>query len=332
MDHPWRVKLRRANEHIDALEVACKAYESEANVGLAYDFDRKLGAIHVALVADREPPVELSAILGDAVQNLRAALDSIAWSSCDLSAEVADSRIGRQVYFPISDGPSHWEKRVDSWLPNVAPERREVFQRFQPWYWEEQARIALGHAESTSASLGHTLHRLNNLANADRHRGVHPVIARAGLPWITSPADVSVEIIPGDPWPVGPGGTVLTWRVTPVDAIDDVTPDGRTVIALEATTAIEPDSCVEQLRTMSRHVAQILTHIEVEVLELVSQEELAELRALHEIVQRAEEDLDRLHSERDVIDRSFMDDYREMSDAVALARARHERRSRELFG
>lgn len=92
-----RLKVKRARQHIE-----------ELNAALAEHLERGAGELRVKqeakhdyrLVFEAEPvPAEVSLILGDAVHNLRTALDHLAW---ELVA-AADRKPGKDTYFPIRE-------------------------------------------------------------------------------------------------------------------------------------------------------------------------------------------------------------------------------------
>jgi hypothetical protein len=113
-------------------------------------------------------------ITGDAIHNLRGALDHLVWQlACYKtgSAELpgVSEREARRIQFPIDDTPPpHGDPRrfrEDDNLQHVLPEHREVIYRHQPFGTE----FNFGFREIP------TLSRLRELSNRDKHRLIVPV-------------------------------------------------------------------------------------------------------------------------------------------------------------
>lgn len=97
MIHPLdgaRLKVGRAQEHLDSLKRELQAYldQDPYKVGVKED-----GRSHTAFAEVRiEPPLHLAMIVGDCVTNARAALDYIAW-------ELAVHYLGDPPFDPVAD-------------------------------------------------------------------------------------------------------------------------------------------------------------------------------------------------------------------------------------
>jgi hypothetical protein len=76
-----RGKIERADEHLNALYAEMQTFfEPYSNRRIVYDvFDRPWHVIVVRPLLDELPPLRLSIICGDAVHNLRTALDHLVW-------------------------------------------------------------------------------------------------------------------------------------------------------------------------------------------------------------------------------------------------------------
>lgn len=108
MDLPWRVKQRRAAEHLDTFIAECAAYVRDENVRLDSATDTTTGIVQVRLRAESEPPAALGATIGDVLHNLRSALDAVAWEACQRAGLPKEWEA--HVYFPITTDPTAWEK------------------------------------------------------------------------------------------------------------------------------------------------------------------------------------------------------------------------------
>jgi hypothetical protein len=132
VDHPWRVKQRRADEHLRRFEDESADYLRTARLAYRHEADETTGVLRVTLHADAPPPAALGATIGDILHNLRSALDSVAWEACR-QAGIPRSK-QRQVLFPVTLDPDGWEDTADYRLPKVTGQSLAKFERHQPWY------------------------------------------------------------------------------------------------------------------------------------------------------------------------------------------------------
>lgn len=98
-------------------------------------------------------PLSFAALLGDVIQNLRAALEYSAWAAA--SEEARESK-PRQISFPIIDDPGNYEKwarRCTDWF---SEDTFRVFEWAQPFHADED-RL-------------HPLRILRTLSNTDKHK------------------------------------------------------------------------------------------------------------------------------------------------------------------
>lgn len=324
---PWRVKQRSADEHLARFQDDCEDYVRSAHVGLVHEADTERGTVRVRLHADAEPPMTLGATIGDVLHNLRSALDSVAWAACQRTGVPANRE--RDVYFPIGTDASAWEQLVDRQLPALSSRHREVFRRLQPWFWEEEAR-ALG-VEVRSSGDGHPLVRLHELAKVDRHRVPHPVLARAGHTWLGSDEGVDVRVQVFKPGGARPGELLVEWLLDPPSAAASAHPDGEVVMALSEDGARRQRSALQELQAMQQSVADATRRVEIEVLEVVTSEDLEGLSDLNQAYKQAETTLRSLIESEHVIDLDYVDRYKAAAEAEERARTAALDRWRDLF-
>jgi hypothetical protein len=95
-----RLKVVRAQQHLQALDEEIGRYLDRKPYDVVSDKDHKMTVFQV--VTKEDPPPCLSAIIGDCVTNIRAALDYIAW---ELAAKHATRALTekeeRQIAFPL---------------------------------------------------------------------------------------------------------------------------------------------------------------------------------------------------------------------------------------
>jgi hypothetical protein len=105
MTHPAlsgiREKIKWADKHIDDFKVAAAEFTNSKPYSLRVDTETESGKPLVQMLEVRNIPPEISLTVGDAIQNLRSALDYLACGLVDANKGV----IGRWTEFPIFDGP-----------------------------------------------------------------------------------------------------------------------------------------------------------------------------------------------------------------------------------
>ena len=150
------MKVRRANVHLDALEVVVKNWiDSKPYTVIHTDYFEK--AVHVCRIEDEVAPELIPMLVGDFVCCLRAALDQLAWALAHLeSKRVFSESEERRIQFPISkiddDG---YRKRL-----SLFPSAVEIeLDKFQPY-------------GRGNAYADHPLWQLNQLWNMDKHRAI----------------------------------------------------------------------------------------------------------------------------------------------------------------
>jgi hypothetical protein len=320
--------LRQAEGHLRMFEAECNRHLAAANVGFGYDVDLEAGSISVILRADSEPPMVLGAIVGDVLHNLRSALDSIAWETCRRAGVLPKEE--RRVYFPVGDDPAEWTTLAERKLPRVSPHHLQVFRELQPWHDDEVAN-SLGVDVDPAAVSRHPLYRLHEMARHDRHRVPHPILARAGPTWLGAPEGVKAALIRENPAPWIPGDVILKWRIDPPSRVSDVHPEGRSILAFDDDAALRGQSALDELQQMAGAVTQALRRVEIEVLEVVTQDQIAELNQLQSDVSAADQALQGLLGSTDVVDSDYIDRYSELTEEVEAARLHFASRWRELF-
>lgn len=156
-----RLKVERAHQHIE-----------ELNAALAEHLERGAGELHVKqhaerdyrLVFDAEPvPAAIALILGDAVHNLRTALDHVAWEL----VEAAGRKPGKDTYFPIRETREKLVNAVDKGEMKFAGREvcRLIIDTIQPYKGGNSA-----------------LWPLHDTDIVDKHRLLVPVVAITATP------------------------------------------------------------------------------------------------------------------------------------------------------
>lgn len=166
-------KLDRAKTHRDALhdEVGV-AFETESNrIVLSVEYDDESG-YHI-FRADTVPEDLLrrwGVIVGDAIHNLRGALDHLVWQLSLHKREGRKPRNPGTVKFPICKVPDPELGRPEDFrggkkeaLWDVLPRHRAIIEDSQPYKRWHGLTV-------------HPLVRLNAFSNTDKHQVVNPVL------------------------------------------------------------------------------------------------------------------------------------------------------------
>lgn len=176
-------KLHRATQHFEQLKAQVVGWERE---GYTLRAVPSPDPPRYVLRADIERPVEdepFPLILGDFLQNARAALDYLAGELGHIGGGGAMSEAEAVVtMFPITRTPEQFAQLVERRLPTVPRPVRTLIEDLQPyetgddlWMWEP-------------------LWILNELARFDRHRFLHVGYAWTGLLELDSEKSRNVNI------------------------------------------------------------------------------------------------------------------------------------------
>lgn len=144
-----RAKIERANQHIKDIESSMRAFRDENPYGFRIESDPKTGDEIHRVEIRRETPISLSLITGDALHNLRSALDHLAWQAHEADGGKPD----RRTYFPICETAAEYKPADLAKKQKFSPRLISLFESVQPY-------------QSGYALLG-VLHELNNF---DKHR------------------------------------------------------------------------------------------------------------------------------------------------------------------
>jgi hypothetical protein len=128
-----RLKIERAKEHIRNLDLAIQTFVCSE----PYAIRTKPHSViqHTTLyVARAEPvPTTVPIILGDAIHNLRSALDHLAWQLVEADGGIPD----KHTFFPIFSGPDGFQKYASAMgsgeIKKIRPGAEKVIQAMQPY-------------------------------------------------------------------------------------------------------------------------------------------------------------------------------------------------------
>jgi hypothetical protein len=157
MAHPLdgsRAKIERAGDHLETLDSALTRFAKEGGFRIAGEPDLDTGEYVMRIYSERQPPVpppsRTSAILGDALNNLRSALDYVIWQLA-----LAPSKKNQ---FPICDTPKLFKAKRERYLATVPEQHWAKIESYQPYHGQGREALAV----------------LAKLNDADKHRLLLP--------------------------------------------------------------------------------------------------------------------------------------------------------------
>jgi hypothetical protein len=182
----YRLKLRRAEQHLDTINAEVERFNEDHLVGaLASDLQDRDGWV---ILRYREVPAldpMIGVYLGDVAHQARSALDNLV---CAMIRRADPGRDLEHAHFPIFQGERQWisdiSQRHRDGLPptdGVTPEVLAAIEASQPY------KIR-GRAARREASL----QTLAVLSNADKHRAI-PVVRAEAAPDSFARRSVSIE-------------------------------------------------------------------------------------------------------------------------------------------
>jgi hypothetical protein len=159
---PWMesvdAKMIRAHEHIETLGRETMEYLSSIDMTLHVMTAPHLSNPWIVFHAtDYIPPMRLTAVLGDAVHNMRAALDNLV---CGLAKTKDRSCNCQDTAFPYRQNEADWNANAQFDLDGVPKPAKKIIKSLQPWL------------NPTSPLL-----LLNKLSNVDKHRHCNLALA-----------------------------------------------------------------------------------------------------------------------------------------------------------
>jgi hypothetical protein len=142
-------KIERAKKHISEFDRERLAFLDMNPYVVIPKFDLESNATQSIMGPLPILPDSLATIAGDAVQNLRTALDYLA-------AELVKVNGGdpKRVYFPIAESAEKYKSELSGKIKGISTQAIEVFNRIEPY----------------GGGQGESLWILHSLNNADKHR------------------------------------------------------------------------------------------------------------------------------------------------------------------
>lgn len=134
-------------------------------VDVDYDTTEYEGRVHENHSPD---VVRWGLLLGDALYNVRCALDYLAYALTILETKRDPPPRAKSIYFPIVTDPQHWLPKMRSQIPRVGGKVQDAIETMQPYHGGDDPTIRNRVGE-------HPLELLATLNNADKH-SILPVL------------------------------------------------------------------------------------------------------------------------------------------------------------
>lgn len=200
----WWAKANRAKEHIDSLRRQVSEFRASEPYSLTPEPTDKPGRLAYRLRFLRPVPVPVSTTVGDALHNLRAALENLAFEVArrDQGGTLTPGQ-EKESTFPIGES----SEALDDWFRRRAKkglaygdQARAALRSVQPFVnLEEAHRLGVAMDESFEEEFRWSeLHRLDALWNVDKHRRLALMAWWPDIVYWESNGPSSRRAFPGD--------------------------------------------------------------------------------------------------------------------------------------
>lgn len=160
-----RLKIGRAEQHLRDLHGVCQPLMRPGRDAFTYTDFPERGQRFYHLKREPEIPDVVAILTGDAIQNLRTALDHLAFSLYLTGPKKGVTKDLHRLYFPIGSSANEFPQQRDQSLRG---------------FWRSDAVAALNAIEPYGGGKGDILHVLSKLNVTDKHRLLLTVAASTG--------------------------------------------------------------------------------------------------------------------------------------------------------
>lgn len=214
MKNPWEIKVERAYELIECLDIEIKGY-----------FDKSPPVVQMLKVAEPDLytvvlkelhpiPERWGAIVGDVIHNARSALDSLMFRIITQRAQAEGVEVEKhKIFFPYEINPKLLRSRADrgqKWHQGLATE--DLFLALDPYmpYYED---LNLPEVEVIAATDNADMTILRELSNADKHRAINVTLCALDFAGFALPAGVEIKDVRWQPYPWNVGTEIYQVRI-----------------------------------------------------------------------------------------------------------------------
>jgi hypothetical protein len=176
-----RAKLARALHHLEALytDISTFTERHPATLGSPHQVSDEVWVYHAVL--SQPYPIEWSVRLGEAVHDLRSALDNTV--SVMTAARGGDVNTSA---FPVYDSADKFQRHGSRKIAALPEEARAFIEGLQPY--------------ASESVIPHYLHSLEEMWNADKHRLMQPWGLQLGERDVRFTVDPETVVIVGELW------------------------------------------------------------------------------------------------------------------------------------
>ena len=201
LDGCW-AKLDRAKGHVEELraEIEREAAKNSGLISLQHEYDPNDMAViyrinRVVHIQERWP-----LIFGDAIHNLRCALDHLMWQLAIIHLRrQPTAKEAKQIQFPLVSRAKDFT-RAHSLLRHIRNADIDRLKPFQPYKRRKKGEM-------------HPLPKLVYLSNVDKHRKLHLLVVATHRTSFTNRADAYRDCAPD--FRLMPDGKMANWLVLP---------------------------------------------------------------------------------------------------------------------
>lgn len=188
-----RLKLHRAVEHIDAAEDLVEQWLEGDDYTIVSESNPTTGLTTARARVKAGPPARLSVLAGDAVQNMRTALDHTVYWLAERALVKLAPEVAATLMFPIvgnansrgepTDGARIFVRVSPKQLFGVPDKARDFIESEQPYHWKD-----------ASGYRYHWLWVLHDLNRIDKHRRLATTTAALDLEYLSVPQGVDPSV------------------------------------------------------------------------------------------------------------------------------------------
>jgi hypothetical protein len=166
-----RAKLEWAEKHIESIHSEIRPLMDPEKtpflMGGKFEAQGPNDGVYI-FVVERLPtvPSHLGLMVGDALHNLRSALDHLAWELVQRGADQNPKR-PNDVMFPTYSTLGGFAGNLKRRLPGVGKTEWAIIERYQPYHRIEEP-------------MARDVELLAEFSNTDKHRLIHPVLLGTG--------------------------------------------------------------------------------------------------------------------------------------------------------
>lgn len=155
-----RAKVDRANQHIRNLEGGLRDLRQAEPYKIGAKRDPQTGQLNIHVLNVPTIPSVASAITGDALQNMRSALDHLAYELWLLGPAGGKGGPAKHVYFPIAEDATKYKAEAPGKVQGMRKEAIKAIDAIKPY------------GTGNRNTPGDTLWRLHYLNIVDKHRAL----------------------------------------------------------------------------------------------------------------------------------------------------------------